>query len=236
MKILHSADWHIRDKDIEEAEKCLRFLCETVAKEGPDLSVIAGDIFDSQDVKLDSPSAKLVIRIISELAELSPIAIITGTATHEGKATEILRYVRGKHPVRVADKPTQIYMLDPDVCLTLIPQPTKQWFQGTDQEVGQAMSAIFAGFGVQAAEYKCPHILVGHWQVSGCKTSTGQTLTGQDIEVSIDQMMLANPDLICLGHIHAEQKLSDRCFYSGSIYRTNWGELEPKGFYIHEIK
>jgi DNA repair exonuclease SbcCD nuclease subunit len=78
MKILHSADWHVRDKDIEEITKCLGFLVETARTEGTDLITIAGDCFDSRDIKLDSQSAKLVIKIISELADICPVAVVLG--------------------------------------------------------------------------------------------------------------------------------------------------------------
>jgi DNA repair exonuclease SbcCD nuclease subunit len=231
IKLLQTSDFHARDKDIDEVKACLDFIYKTAKEESVDLAVICGDIFDSQDIKLDSLSAKVVIKFVSDLADICPIAIITGTSSHDGKAPEILSYVRGRYPVHVASKPEQIEMAG--AVLSLVPQVTKQFFQGSDQEVSAAMSAIFAGIGA-TAEGKGPHILVYHGGITGAALSTGQTLTGEDIEVSVDQMMLANPDLICLGHIHKMQVIGERGCYSGSIYRNNWGELEPKGFLIHE--
>lgn len=252
MKIIHTADWHVKDSMIEEAEKCLDFLVETAFKENPELVVIAGDLFDSQDIKLDSLSAKLVVRIVSELANICPVVIVTGTPSHDGNAPAILNYIKGDYPVWVADKPEQIYMIGgeltgelegypPDLVISLIPQPSKQFFQSngsiqqTDQEIGQAMSALFAGLGAQASQFDVPHILVGHFNVSGAFLSNGQSLTGKDIEISKDQLMLACADLICLGHIHAAQQVGQCCYYSGSLFRQNWGEMNPKGFWIHEI-
>ena len=244
MKLLHTADWHVRDKDILECEKCLNLVVETAREEKVRQIIIAGDIFDSRDIKLDSLSAKLAIKIISELVDICPVAIITGTPSHDGTAPEILSYVKGKYPLYVATKPIQVPLCGEgiEIDLTLIPTPTKQFFnsnndiQTSNEDISSAMNAVFAGFGAQAEEHDCPHILVGHWNVSGAKLSTGQTLTGQDIDISIDQMMFANPDLICLGHIHMSQQLGDRTFYSGSLYPLTWGELEKKGFWIHEIK
>lgn len=248
MKILHTADLHLRDKDIDEAEKCCDFLVETAQQEAVDLTAIAADIFDSRDIKLESASARLSIKTVSRLADIAPVVIITGTPSHDGLAPEILRYAKGEHEIIVAAKPVQFPCATLSersgfkYLLTLIPTPTKQYFQTNsdiktaDQEISQAMNGLFAGFGAQAHEYNCPHILVGHWNVSGSKLPTGQTLTGQDIEISIDQMMLANPDLICLGHIHMPQQLGDRTFYSGSLYPLNWGENTAHGFYIHELK
>jgi len=76
--------------------------------------------------------------------------------------------------------------------------------------------------------------MVGHFQVGGAFISETQQLTGVDIEISKDQLALAQADVICLGHIHKRQQIGDNIFYSGSIYRQNFGELEEKGFYIHE--
>ena len=236
MKILHFADAHLRDKDIEEAEKCLNFLIETARSEKVDLIINAGDTFDSQEIKLDSKSARLAIRVVSELADIAPVAIVLGTPSHDGKSPEILRFVKGKYPVHVSCVPEQVMLPGIDAVITLIPQPTKQFFQTesgiaeSDQEIGNAMSGLFAGFGAKAADLDCPHILVGHFTESGAMLSNGQVRTGVDIEVSLEQIKLARPDLICLGHIHLPQGN-----YSGSIYANNVGENHKHGFFIHEL-
>ena len=254
MKILHISDEHIRDKDIEEIDRCLAFIVETARGEAPDLIVSAGDLFDSQDVKMGSLSAMAAIGFITALADIAPVAVVIGTPSHDGKAPEILPFARGHYPIVVASRPIQVYLEDgglfdrpagdkiPEAIITLIPQPTKQFFQtesgveDSGKEIGQAMSALFAGFGVQAAQYPgVPHIVVGHWQTRGATMSNGQMATGRDIEVSVDQMMMACPDLICLGHIHLPQHVSDRAFYSGSIYATNIGEDHEHSFLIHGI-
>ena len=172
IKLLHAADLHLRDRDLEEAEKCIDFLIETAKEEAVDLVVIAGDIFHSQDIKMDSRAAVLAIKTVSALADIAPVAIILGTSSHDGHAPEILRFAKGNCPIRVASVPEQFILeagefkteadnegfgFQPEAILTLIPQPTKQFFQtatgieGSDQEIGQAMSGLFAGFGAQAA-------------------------------------------------------------------------------------
>ncbi len=83
IKLLHTSDFHARDKDIEEVEKCLNFLIEKAREENIDLCIIAGDLFDSADIKLDSLSAKVVVKTVSSLADICPVAIITGTPSHE---------------------------------------------------------------------------------------------------------------------------------------------------------
>ncbi len=247
MKVLHTGDWHIRDRDIEEIERCLSFLVDTARDEAVDLAIIAGDTFDSQDVRLDSKSARLAVKTISALADICPVAVIVGTPSHDGQAPEILSYVRGRHTVWVASTPQQVIMTNGSLgqwplmdrskikaVLSLIPQVTKQFMQSPDAEIGAAMSAIFAGFGAQAAG-RHPHILIFHGQISGAKASNNQDMTGRDIEVGRDQLELSQADLILCGHLHLPQQLGDKIFYSGSIYPNNFGELHEHGFYIHEV-
>lgn len=244
LRILHSADWHPRDKDIEELEKCLSFLIETARNSNIDLTVLAGDIFDLMMTdKLDSKSAKVVLQNVSALADIAPVAIVIGTPSHDGLAPQLLGYARGKFDIHVSSIPEQLFMHDgafyehmigniqPDAIITFIPQPTKQYFQTSagikesDQEIGQAMSALFSGFGAKIADQVAPHILVYHGGISGAALPSEHVRTGMDIEVSTDQMLLASPanyDLVGV-------------YYSGPLYATKIDEQGPNGFYIHEV-
>lgn len=241
LKILHTADWHVRDKDIDEISDCLEFLLHTASKEKVGMVIIAGDIFDSRDIKLDSKSAKLVTRIISDLSKICPIDIITGTPSHDGLASESLAAL-GKNICVTAGAMPQQVIYPGEAVVSLFPTITKQYDQShssiaeTNVEISQRASGLFAGYGARASYFPdVPHILVGHWNVSGSKLPTGNMLIGQEIDISTDQMMLACPDLICLGHIHIAQKLGDRTFFSGPIYPTTIAESGPNGFYIHTL-
>jgi exonuclease SbcD len=257
LKILHAADLHVQDKDIVEIKKCLFHMVKKAAEEKPDIIIVAGDLFDSYMVKLDSQSAKLVFEVVSNLADIAPVAIVIGTPSHEGSATEVLRHIKAKYNVWVSERPEQLYLINHkyisdllppslessiDAVISMMPTPTKKYFQSglniaeSDQEISTALSAIFAGFGVKAKDFECPHILAGHISMGGAYISETQQLIGVDIEISKDQIALANADVVCLGHIHLQQKIEPNIFYSGSIYRENWGELEEKGFYFHDIE
>ncbi len=256
MKCLHFADIHARDKDIDEVSKCLWFIVAQAQAEKPDLVVFAGDFFHSRDVRLDSQAAKLVMHSFAALADMAPVVAVLGTASHDGRAPEILSLVKGKYPIHIATQPEQIILVNdgffspsmvedygkPDAVITLIPQPTKEFWgkkgsiQQTDAEISQAMGQVFAGFGAMASQYPgACHLLVGHFTIGGAVTSTGQVMIGREIEVSREQIDMANADLVCLGHIHKSQWISPNIYYAGSIYRENWGEQEPKGFFVHGL-
>lgn len=245
IKLLQAADLHVRDRDIEEIEKCLAKIVDTARDESVDLIVLCGDTFDSQDIKMDSKSARLVVKTVSEMADICPVAIISGTPTHEGKAPEILRFARGKHPIKVASVPDQWRALigGQEIIITMMPQPTKQFFQtaagieASDREIGSAMSALFAGYGAKAAQHPgLTHILIYHGCISGGKASNNQAMTGRDIEINRDQLALSGASLILCGHLHLPQELPGSIFYSGSIYATDIGEDHEHGFYIHLLE
>lgn len=268
MKILHFADVHARTEDLEEIERCTQHLLEVAGDEKPDLIIDAGDIFDNQHVRADSPAVKYIHRWMRELADIAPVARVMGTRSHDGKASEILDLIGARFPIHTAANGPLQLLLTPNgnlftaeghqaassgllapgpVCavVSLVPAPTKEHLVGlvegdikeTDQLIARGLAALFAGLGAMAAEYQAPHILVGHWNTTGAYISPTQVLTGVDIEVSREQMMLARPTLVCLGHIHKAQRIgSDPIFYSGSTQINTWGELDPKGFYIHEIE
>ena len=260
LKILHFSDIHARDNDLDEIEKCLDEIFQVASQEHPDLIACAGDVFDSQNVKLDSKSAKLIFKIFSDLADIAPVVVVIGTPSHDGTAAEVLEHIKAKHQVWVSSRPEQIRLVINDFCdgdtvltrtgtgiapvaiISMVPTPTKQFFnsasdiKGTDNEIAQAMGAMFAGFGAQAAVFPgVPHVLVGHFAMGGAFISETQQLNGLDIEISREQIGYAEADLCLLGHIHLSQQIGQNIFYSGSIFRKDFGELEEKGFYIHEI-
>lgn len=258
LKVIHSADWHYKDSDHDEIEKCVDFMIEKAREEKPDLIVVSGDITDSQNLKLDSRSAKTICRQFSELADIAPVVNIIGTPSHDGKSAEILRFVKGKYQIHVSEKPEQLHLSNGqlfvvedfditvapyplDAVITQIPTPTKQFFQADsaieegDKAIANAMTAIFGRFGAAARKFACPHIINGHFQVGGAFISEKQQLIGRDIEISTDQMAMASAHVTCLGHIHLQQRMKDNIYYAGSIYRKTFGETEEKGFYIHEI-
>ncbi|WP_300456662.1 metallophosphoesterase [Desulfobacula sp.] len=255
IKVLHTADWHYRDNDHDEIEKCVDAMISSAREEQPDVIIIAGDITDSQNLKLDSRSAKTICRQVSELADIAPVAIIIGTPSHDGKSAEILRFIKGKHSIHVSEKPEQLCLSGGglytegsglsdkliEAVITQIPTPTKQYFQSefsiaeSDREIANALSTLLGAFGATASQFNCPHILSGHFQMGGAFISETQQLVGRDIEVSTDQIAMANAHVVCLGHIHKQQEMKENVFYSGSIWRQNFGEMEDKGFYYHDL-
>lgn len=258
MKILHTADWHLNRKDYDECVRCLMFLVDRAEEEKPDLIVIAGDIYDRQDTPLDSDPARLAMDAVRSLSDIAPVVILIGTYSHEGSASLLLRYADASGGrVLVSDPvmPGFAYLHDGrlsplpwdknDAVISLVPPLTKKFIKGledlsvedSDLQAGQLLGAYLLGMGAEAHNYpEAAHILVGHWTVGGCNISDTQIMVGRDIELNHEQINMVGADLVCLGHIHYAQQIGKNIFYSGSLYRKDFGELDDKGFWIHTIK
>jgi len=72
--------------------------------------ICSGDITNSQYLPMDTKSAKTIARQFRELPNIAPVAVVTGTFSHEGNLPEILRYVSGEFPIHVSSKPEQIVL------------------------------------------------------------------------------------------------------------------------------
>ncbi len=254
LKILHFADTHLDGVNYDEKEVCLGAVADAALSEQPDLIVFAGDAFHSHDVRAESQAVALFCRTIKQLSAAAPVAVLTGTASHDGGTPRLFNHFHDSRRVLVSDYPEQIFLFNGglyrtrppvlfDAVISMCPPPTKQFLdtsnmsiEQSSQAVSQAMNALFTGFQAAAVDFDCPHILVGHFNVSGAMISPTQMLIGKDIEVSRAQLELCGADLVCLGHIHKAQQIGDsNIFFCGSTQSNTWGELDDKGFYIHDL-
>ena len=191
------------------------------------------------------------------------VVCIRGTSSHDAEGSvNPLDKLGTFYPVYVADRPEQImYCPDDGFVLSVgpgyaccekvkyfvscLPSLTKSNLMAyasgptseTTREIVDLMRDMFKGWGIvneRAGAAGIPTILVGHGAVAGSQLSTGQIMTGRDLEWSTGDLKLARCDLYCLGHIHKMQSWGN-IYYSGSITRLNYGETEEKGFYIHKL-
>ena len=263
-KILHTADWHMDDNNHDEVKRILDVIVEKALLIKPDLIIVAGDLTNSQNTKLDSRSARSLVDIMNQLSCIAPVIIVIGTPSHDGLCTEILNRIpySGKigRLVHVSARPEFLHIvggeiLTPeqvadmdnsatDFLVSTLPTPTKQFFPEenlsittTDKQIAKAINGIFGGFAAMATDYpNAPHIHVGHYHVAGAYVSDTQVLIGVDIEIHPDQFLLLNADVVALGHIHKAQEMKNNVFYPGSTTHNTFGELDPKGFYLHSFR
>jgi exonuclease SbcD len=263
MKILHCGDIHFRNDLVEEIIRCTDFMIGQAIKEKPDLSIIAGDLFDERQA-YDSPAFKAAVDFVRKLADVSPVYILKGTNSHDGISVKFLEALSTRYPVRVAEEIgytmflTDFQTVDYEKLITglkngvytnaiilSIPPVSKANLlaHGNNEMEESRLDTIdalrnvlqmFGTIGEEARHADIPVILVGHLTVTGSTLSTGQQMVGREIELGVGDLRMSFADLVCLGHIHKVQSWGE-IFYSGSITRLNYGEEEAKGFWIHEL-
>ena len=86
--IVHSADWHVCDEFLEDAQNCLDFLVDRTREIQPDLIVISGDIYNHRQIRQESAAARLAFLSVRQLAGIAPVIVLIGTPSHDGQGND----------------------------------------------------------------------------------------------------------------------------------------------------
>ena len=184
------------------------------------------------------------------------MVVLYGNHDYEGDL-EPLETVGRRYSVRVVSRAERfaINTVAGPAHLYCLPYPTKRWIlAGGDApkglaeqqaEVERRLGDLLQTWGhsiraeraetVSAMAVPAPHILLAHLQVGGSLTSGGEVLAGQEIELSAAQLGELPIDYGALGHLHLRQSPALRCWYPGSPWRNDFGELDPKGYQLAHL-
>ncbi|HEX8948526.1 MAG TPA: metallophosphoesterase [Dissulfurispiraceae bacterium] len=251
LRVLHVADEHFRDKDLEEIKKSADFIVQKARRLMPHLIVSAGDLLDERQF-YDTPAFREAVAFIKALADISPVFLLQGTSDHDGYTVEVFSSIGARNPVCVMDGAGYVGFRegkftgagDPDIgeidsfdaLIYAIPPLSKADLVARTRplESLREVFTVWSDLSAAAGNAGVPVILAGHLAVKGSVASTGQQLPGKAIELGLGDLRLSGADLMLLGHIHKMQYWDD-IFYSGSITRLNYGEEEDKGFWVHDF-
>jgi exonuclease SbcD len=261
LTILHTGDLHFTDNNknglLGDIIMCTHHLLGIAKDVTPDVIVIAGDVYD-EAVVYGGPASIAASEFILACAEIAPVLIIRGTTSHDAPGSvDLLEKLRGKFPIYATDKPVQVGLVAnrfttlidgtrPKVVFSCFPTITKANVIAANiekdplsstRETSALVLDMFQGWNstnTLMREAGIPTIFVGHCTITGSETSTGQKMTGHDLDISTGDLKLSGCDAYLLGHIHKKQSWGT-VFYCGSITRLNHGETEAKGFYVHDI-
>lgn len=261
LRVLHTGDIHFTDSNktglLDDIIKCTDHLIDTAEEARPDVIVIAGDVYD-EAVVFGGSASLAASSFIRQCADIAPVHVIRGTSSHDAPGSVgLLGELAGSFPIYTTDWPGQVGLLHdgrfstivdgtrPRVFISCLPTVTKANvvaanlgnIHDSSMDTASLIREMFQGWAINnqvMRETGIPTILVGHLTVTGSQTSTGQVMTGRDLELTTGDLKLAGCDAYLLGHIHKQQSW-DTIYYCGSITRLNHGETEAKGFYIHDI-
>lgn len=270
MKILHTSDWHIgkrlADRErLPEQDAVLLEIGAICEREGVDLLIVAGDIFDTY-----VPSAEaeeLFYRRIKEMAQGRTVVLISGNHDDGLRLCAAAPFALEHGVYLFGNKPTiapigkrggtgvveagENYIVVENakgerVYLNLLPYPNEARLkeEKTDESYAEK-TARWIGRGEAGYRGDMPHILVAHVFVVGGSVSESE----RDIDLggarAVPLSSLPEHGYVALGHLHKRQRVGKNGYYSGSILQYSFDEantqksvmlLETKGNDIETLR
>jgi exonuclease SbcC len=265
IKILHTGDIHLGDlagptKDgqnlrREDTIRCMREVYYRAFLEEPDVTIIAGDLFNRSrvwaDTALEDVNDALEQFIIPLCKCSDAVVLLFGTMNHDNpRAFELIKRatqdLKNLH-IYTEPKVEEITTSSGPVQIVAVPGFDKARLRlfcpGVDKETENRnatalINDIMLGLSTELDKSK-PSVLVAHYTVSGSEADNGSTfLAGQDVVVLPATIDAMGVDLACFGHIHKPQRLACQtpAFYCGSVNQLTFNdEGTEHGFYIHTI-
>lgn len=265
LRVLHTGDIHLGDlagptRDGENLRRldtlaCMAHIVETAREQGPNLTIIAGDLFNRSrvwaDTALDDVNDALT-QFIRPLCEYSDaVVLLFGTMNHDNpRAFEVIKKATGDlENIRIYTTPKveKINTSAGPVQIMAVPGFDKARLRlfnpGADKEMENRnatalVNDIILGLSTEI-DPTIPSVLTAHYTVSGSESENGSTfLAGQDVVILPATIDAARVDLACFGHIHKPQKLMSNtpAYYCGSPNQLTFNdECDEHGFWIHEL-
>ena len=252
MKILHTSDWHLghrllEQSQFEEQSRFLAWLKDFIEENSIDVLLVSGDIFDT-----GAPSAqslKLYYQFLVNLQQTNCKNIIITGGNHDAPGTlnapkEVLELlsinVIGKATENIVDEVLKITKGDEEIIVAAVPylrdQDIRKAISGeTFDEIGDRYKKALINHYTEIADYcesinknSVPVLAMGHLFAIGGKTSESE----KSIYVgNLGDIKAADfPeefDYIALGHLHRPQKVDklENIRYCGSPYILSFSEV-----------
>jgi DNA repair protein SbcD/Mre11 len=244
MRLLHTSDWHIgrslHGTDLlAEQEQVLGGLAEVVAREGVDVVVVAGDVYDRAVPSADATA--VLSRVVARLRRAGATVVMTpgnhDSARRLGAFSELLAagglHVRAETPA--LDEPVLLSDAHGDVAIYGLPylEPEVARFElglgGRGADTARSHEAVLAEAmdRVRSDLFLRPgtrSVVLAHAFVGGGLPSDSErdiTVGGVDL---VPAAVFDGVDYVALGHLHRPQTLAPRIRYSGSPLAYSFGE------------
>ena len=227
MKIAIIADSHFdAGSRFDECQRIHRWIARDIAERRIDLVLHSGDVFERASTPREREA---VAEWVEDITEAAPLIVVRGN--HDALADLLyLERLATKHRV-IVEEGARCYLVA-GAMIACLAWPRKAQLlaatgdtgrESSEQSAREALQHVLRGFGQTLAAHDGPRILLSHAMVRGSRTSTGQPLTGCDMEIGLEDLALVGADLYALGHIHLPQDwtINDApVIYPGSPRRT----------------
>lgn len=244
VKLIASGDHHWDETSRwQECERIHAWQADLVERERPDLYLSAGDIYERRSTPRERAA---VASWLERVAAVCPVVIAKGNHDRHLDCALLAR-LRTRHPV-IVEEAADVHVIGgaavaamawPDRGRLLAMLGRDATSATADEFARGALQDVLRGLGRELEQYgDHPCIGLGHWMIDGSQTSHGQPLIGQPMNVALSELALLGAPLVIAGHVHKPQRWSfgnSEILYTGSPFRTAFGELEEKSVVLAEF-
>lgn len=180
-----------------------------------------------------------LIERLRRMSASAPVVLVYGNHDAPGDLDKFA-FVSAGNPIYVVDRPQVLRIRLATMAfasIACLPYPHKHGLvlagvanPDIVDEAANALDAIFMQFEMELADARAKGdltLFIGHANVGGAVTSSGQPNIGREIELSPRHLDRLGPIYKGLNHIHKAQEIHG-AHYPGSICRLDWGEIEEK--------
>lgn len=216
MVVVHSGDWHITEgRFFDERVRAARAVFEKGVEYGPDLWVVAGDLFGTTVPYLPRPSEIMAVAtILREMSSVAPVFVCYGNHDARG-SLDVLKLVRAKHPIRIAAVVETIEASD--VVALAVPY-IRTTVDKADEESEKLQTL---------AEQVYCDLIIAHGMRKGA------TVSGSEIPATGE---VQPPILDCvptmLSHVHTAQEMAPLAWYAGSPAFCSFSDRDQEKVFL----
>ncbi len=242
MKVAVIADTHVdQQKRFEETKRLLAWQAADARARGCTSTLHCGDVYERKSTPLERECASGWCQAVTEYG---PLVIVRGN--HDAvDDLPLLAKLESTWPITVVETAAIVELNGLTVAAVAWPRKAallaatgSDAHEASEALAAEALRNVLRGLGAELATEKGPTALVMHAMIRDSVTSTGQPLVGCEFEIGIDDLALVGADAYFVGHVHKKQHWQigeyAPCIYPGSPRRTNFGELEAKGYVVAE--
>ena len=230
LRFCHAGDFHLdQDRYFADTAQCLEWFVADASQARVDFFVVNGDL---TTYKATIKERNLWVDRLVEMANHAPVILVAG---NHGAELEGDLYVfgraKGKHPIYLCTEPEFIEL--GEAAIAVFPYPRKAEMVGDGHSLGETFARQLDEFNQRFQQRPgCYKLFFGHFGVAGARVSSGQPLVGRCTEYPLDPLRSLKAQYVGLSHVHLRQQLAPRVWYSGSLSRCDYSEVEDKGYHL----
>ena len=250
-RLAFTADSQVDDRSrFEEHARVMNFIVRDAEARGCETLLHGGDVFERRSTERERAA------VAEWINDAGIVYIVAGNHEAVGEVEE-LQHSCGA----LAFESPRVEWYEGFGAIAFLPWPRRaslrSWLRArdgkdpsieeTDQTAREMLRDVLRGFArsFRTIPVDVPRILLGHVEVEGFTSDSDQPAIGGGIPLSVEDLMLAEADIVLLGHIHKPQSWVGRradgvevpVIYAGSPRRTSYarGELKEKGYVVVEF-